>query len=56
MACCLLQFASTVPQDSDSRHAPKYIVRFPDAELKEWLTQEAQRNNRSLNAEIIARL
>lgn len=38
------------PQDQD-----KYVVRFPDG-LRDRLKQEASANNRSLNAEIIARL
>lgn len=42
-------------QDSDSRHADKYIVRFPDG-MRERLKREAHANNRTLNAEIIARL
>ncbi|MUO27425.1 MULTISPECIES: Arc family DNA-binding protein [Rhizobium/Agrobacterium group] len=38
------------PQDQD-----KYVLRFPDG-LRDRLKDEAARNNRSLNAEIIHRL
>ena len=43
------------PQDSDSRHADKYIVRFPDG-MRDRLKEQAKASNRTLNAEIIARL
>jgi len=42
--------AERSPQDQD-----KYIVRFPDG-MRDRLKAEAAKNNRSLNAEIIARL
>lgn len=46
---------SKQPQDTESRHADKYIVRFPDG-MRDRLKAEAKANNRTLNAEIVARL
>lgn len=43
------------PQESESRHADKYIVRFPDG-MRDQLKNAAKANNRTLNAEIVARL
>lgn len=43
------------PQDTPSRRLDQYIARFPDG-MRDRLKTEAVRNNRSLNAEIIARL
>ncbi|MDP4076247.1 Arc family DNA-binding protein [Acidovorax sp. A1169] len=43
------------PQDTESRHADKYIVRFPDG-MRDRLKAAAKYNNRTLNAEIVARL
>lgn len=43
------------PQDTDSRHADKYIVRFPEG-MRARLKAEAALRKRTLNAEIIARL
>lgn len=43
------------PQDSASRDADKYIVRFPDG-MRERIAEAAKANNRSMNAEIVARL
>lgn len=42
-------------QDTPSRKLDQYIVRFPDG-MRDQLKQAAKENNRSLNAEIIARL
>ncbi|MFF0947903.1 Arc family DNA-binding protein [Rhizobium leguminosarum] len=42
-------------QDTPSRKLEQYIVRFPDG-MREQLKQEAAKNGRSLNAEIITRL
>ena len=42
-------------QDSKSRKLDQYIVRFPDG-VRDRLKDAAAENNRSLNAEIIARL
>ena len=42
-------------QDSASRKLDQYIVRFPDG-MRDRLKDEAAKNKRSLNAEIIARL
>lgn len=44
-----------LPQDSESRHADKYIVRFPDG-MRDRLKEAAHANGRSMNAEIIARI
>lgn len=43
------------PQDTESRHADKYIVRFPDG-MRDQLKKLAKANGRTLNAEIISRL
>lgn len=45
----------TPPQDTESRHADKYIVRFPDG-MRDQLKEAAKANNRTMNAEIVARL
>ncbi len=42
-------------QDSPSRKLDQYIVRFPQG-MRDKLKEEAAKNNRSLNAEIIDRL
>lgn len=42
-------------QDSPSRKLDQYIVRFPDG-MRDRLKELAAHNNRSLNAEIVARL
>lgn len=42
-------------QDTPSRKLDQYIVRFPDG-MRDQLKKAAKENNRSLNAEIIARL
>lgn len=39
---------ATQPQD-------KYVLRLPDG-MRGWLKAEAEKNNRSMNAEIISRL
>lgn len=46
---------SKKPQDSESRHADKYIVRFPDG-MRDRLKASGQAAGRSLNAEIVFRL
>ncbi|HDR9877444.1 TPA: Arc family DNA-binding protein [Burkholderia cenocepacia] len=38
-----------------SRSADQFVVRFPDG-MRERIANEAKKNNRSMNAEIIARL
>jgi hypothetical protein len=43
------------PQQSISRSAEKYIVRFPDG-MRERVTESAKKNERTINAEIIFRL
>ena len=45
----------TAPQDTESRHADKYIVRFPDG-MRDQLKEAAKASNRTMNAEIVARL
>lgn len=44
-----------MPQDTPSRHLDQYLVRFPEG-LRNRLKDAAKTNNRSMNAEIIARL
>ncbi|MDC9822970.1 Arc family DNA-binding protein [Devosia sp. ZB163] len=44
-----------LPQDSESRSLDKVIVRLPDG-MRDRLKSEADRNKRSMNAEIVARL
>lgn len=39
-----------------SRTAPQFVVRFPDETMRDRIREVAERNNRSMNAEIIARL
>ena len=39
-----------------SRTAPQFVIRFPDEEMRDRIREEAEKNNRSMNAEIIARL
>ncbi len=43
------------PQESASREADKYIVRFPEG-MRDRIAEAAKVNNRSMNAEIVARL
>lgn len=43
------------PQDTESRHADKYIVRFPDG-MRDRLKAAAVQSSRTLNAEIVSRL
>lgn len=45
----------TLPQQSRSRSLDQYIVRFPDG-MRDQLKAAASENNRSMNAEIVARL
>ncbi|EPE98448.1 Arc family DNA-binding protein [Rhizobium grahamii] len=44
-----------VPQNSESRDLDKVIVRLPDG-MRDQLKTMAAQNNRSMNAEIVARL
>jgi hypothetical protein len=39
-----------------SRMAPQFVVRLPDEEFKQRIAEAAKANNRSMNAEIVARL
>lgn len=54
------QMASTIRNMSKqlppSRTAPQFVVRFPDEEMRDRIKEAAEANNRSMNAEIIARL
>ena len=43
------------PQQSESRGADKYIVRFPEG-MRDRIAAEAKAANRSMNAEIVRRL
>jgi hypothetical protein len=43
------------PQDTPSRHADKYIVRFPEG-MRDQISKAAEESGRSINAEIVARL
>lgn len=43
------------PQDSESRHADKIIVRLPDG-MRARLQQAARTASRTMNAEVVARL
>jgi hypothetical protein len=44
-----------MPQNSPSRTADKFIVRFPDG-LRERLAASARANRRSMNAELVVHL
>lgn len=44
-----------MPQESESRALDKVIVRLPDG-MRDRLKDAAKANNRSMNAEIVARL
>lgn len=44
-----------MPQDTPSRDLDKVIVRLPDG-VREMLKLQADHNQRSMNAEIVARL
>ncbi|WP_308219099.1 Arc family DNA-binding protein [Kerstersia gyiorum] len=54
------QMASTIRRMSKplppSRTAPQFVVRFPDESMRDRIAEAAKANNRSMNAEIIARL
>lgn len=43
------------PQDTESRHADKYVVRLPDG-MRDRIREASEANGRSMNAEIVARL
>ncbi|WP_173088923.1 Arc family DNA-binding protein [Devosia sp. 1635] len=43
------------PQDTPSRKLDQYIVRFPEG-MRDVLKAEAEKNKRSMNAEIVHRL
>lgn len=54
------QMASTIRNMSKplppSRTAPQFVVRFPDESMRDRIAEAAKANNRSMNAEIVARL
>lgn len=39
-----------------SRTAPQFVIRFPDESIRDRIREEAEKNGRSMNAEIIQRL
>lgn len=39
-----------------SRTAPQFVVRLPDEQFRDRIAEAAKANNRSMNAEIVARL
>ena len=43
------------PQDTESRHADKYVVRFPSG-MRDRIREASETSGRSMNAEIVARL
>ncbi|MEI7296579.1 Arc family DNA-binding protein [Paraburkholderia tropica] len=45
----------TESQKPPSRTADQFVVRFPDG-MRDRIAEEAKKNNRSMNAEIVARL
>lgn len=45
----------TKPTQPPSRTADQFVVRFPDG-MRDRIAEEAKKNNRSMNAEIVARL
>ncbi|MBR8344243.1 Arc family DNA-binding protein [Burkholderia ambifaria] len=45
----------TKPTQPPSRTADQFVVRFPDG-MRDRIAEEAKANNRSMNAEIVARL
>lgn len=47
--------AAMAKEPYPSETADRYIVRFPDG-MRDRIREEAEKNNRSMNAEIIARL
>lgn len=44
-----------MPEDRKPQSANKYIVRFPDG-MRDQIAEAAKANNRTMNAEIVARL
>lgn len=50
MASTIRNMSKSLPP---SRTAPQFVVRFPDEELRSRIKQEAEANNRSMNAEIV---
>lgn len=53
MASTIRHMSKSLPP---SRTAPQFVVRFPDEDMRDRIKQAAEANNRSMNAEIIARL
>ncbi len=48
-------YVAAMPQDTPSRHLDQFLVRFPDG-MRVRLKEEAAKNGRSMNAEIVTRL
>jgi len=48
-------YGRDMSQSSSSRDLNKFIVRLPDG-MRERIAEEAKRNNRSMNAEVVHRL
>lgn len=53
MASTILPMSKEAPP---SRTAPQFVVRLPDEAFRERIAEAARVNNRSMNAEIVARL
>lgn len=47
--------AGRLQQDSPSRHEDKFMVRMPEG-MRDRIQEAAKDNNRSMNAEVVARL
>ncbi len=53
MASTMRAMSKTLPP---SRTAPQFVVRFPNEGMRDRIAEAAKANNRSMNAEIVARL
>lgn len=51
----IIRIMEKKPQQSESRDADKYVVRLPEG-MRDRIAALAKSNNRSMNAEIVARL
>lgn len=54
-AITILQMERAPPPPPPSRTAEQFVVRFPDG-MRDRIADAAKANNRSMNAEIVARL
>lgn len=50
-----LPYDCRMASDRSPQTADKYILRFPDG-MRDRIAEEAKKNNRSMNAEIVARI